>query len=187
MNKLFTIPAAKKIRLFTCLLLVGILLFTNKTYAKEDGQALFNAHCASCHNPGTATLIGPGLHGILKKQSREWIHTWVKNSQAFIKSGDPDAQAIYNKFKVVMPPQPLNDKQIDAILAYIQNPPKSSSAAGGGTEAAAAKKTKPQKTPIYIIFTLVAVLLILRGMSLGIPYISPVLPDNVAGKAECCH
>ncbi|MDT3738751.1 MAG: sulfite exporter TauE/SafE family protein [Candidatus Kapabacteria bacterium] len=34
----------------------------------------------------------------------------------------------------------------------------------------------------------VAVLMILRGMSLGIPYISPQLPDKVvSGKASCCH
>lgn len=34
----------------------------------------------------------------------------------------------------------------------------------------------------------VAVMMILRGMSLGIPYISPVLPDKVVKEApECCH
>ena len=38
--------------------------------------------------------------------------------------------------------------------------------------------------PIGVAF--IAVLLILRGLSLGIPYISPVLPDNVVKKADCC-
>lgn len=34
----------------------------------------------------------------------------------------------------------------------------------------------------------VAVLMILRGMSLGIPYISPQLPDKVMSeKSSCCH
>ena len=34
----------------------------------------------------------------------------------------------------------------------------------------------------------VAVLMILRGMSLGIPYVSPQLPDKVvSGQASCCH
>lgn len=33
----------------------------------------------------------------------------------------------------------------------------------------------------------VAVILILRGMALGIPYISPVLPDHVKEKPKCCH
>jgi sulfite exporter TauE/SafE len=33
----------------------------------------------------------------------------------------------------------------------------------------------------------VAVILILRGMALGIPFISPVLPDHVQEKAKCCQ
>ena len=32
----------------------------------------------------------------------------------------------------------------------------------------------------------IACLLILRGMSLGIPYISPVLPDKIEKKHDCC-
>ena len=34
---------------------------------------------------------------------------------------------------------------------------------------------------------LVATLLILRGLSLGIPYISPALTDSINKKQECCH
>jgi hypothetical protein len=34
---------------------------------------------------------------------------------------------------------------------------------------------------------IVAVLLILRGLSLGIPYISPVLPSSICSGQECCH
>lgn len=33
----------------------------------------------------------------------------------------------------------------------------------------------------------VAIMLILRGMSLGIPYVSPKLPVSVEQKADCCH
>ena len=35
--------------------------------------------------------------------------------------------------------------------------------------------------------SIVAVILILRGMSLGIPYISPVLPDHLKEKPNCCQ
>ncbi|ROL59343.1 sulfite exporter TauE/SafE family protein [Bacteroidetes/Chlorobi group bacterium ChocPot_Mid] len=34
---------------------------------------------------------------------------------------------------------------------------------------------------------LVAVILILRGLSLGIPFVSPVLPDHVSEKGKCCQ
>jgi len=33
----------------------------------------------------------------------------------------------------------------------------------------------------------IGIVLILRGMSLGIPYLSPALPDKVGHQAECCH
>jgi len=35
---------------------------------------------------------------------------------------------------------------------------------------------------------IVAVLLILRGLNLGIPFISPILPDTVISEGgSCCH
>jgi uncharacterized protein len=40
---------------------------------------------------------------------------------------------------------------------------------------------------IPVGIAIVAIILILRGMSLGIPYISPDLPDQVEKKTECCH
>lgn len=40
---------------------------------------------------------------------------------------------------------------------------------------------------IPVGIAIVAIILILRGMSLGIPYISPKLPDQVQQKTECCH
>jgi len=39
---------------------------------------------------------------------------------------------------------------------------------------------------IPVGISIVAVLLIMRGMSLNIPYISPVLPEHVKEKVECC-
>lgn len=40
---------------------------------------------------------------------------------------------------------------------------------------------------IPVGIAVVAVILILRGLSLGIPYISPVLPDQVSEKGKCCQ
>jgi sulfite exporter TauE/SafE len=39
--------------------------------------------------------------------------------------------------------------------------------------------------PIYLV--IMATLLILRGLNLGIPYISPVLSDKEAKAEKCCH
>lgn len=40
---------------------------------------------------------------------------------------------------------------------------------------------------IPVGIAVIACLLILRGMSLGIPYVSPVLPDKIVKEADCCH
>ncbi len=40
---------------------------------------------------------------------------------------------------------------------------------------------------IPVGITIVAILLIMRGMSLNIPYVSPVLPEHVKEKPSCCE
>src|SRR5680860_1734556 len=51
-----------------------------------NGKSLFNSLCAACHKPYSKS-IGPALHGIIDKQSIEWITSWVHNSSAKIASG----------------------------------------------------------------------------------------------------
>ena len=82
------------------------------------GKELFNTLCAACHKLD-GNSIGPALRGIGEKRDAEWLHKWIKNSQALIASGDEHAVAIYNEFnQVAMPPFPqLSDADIDNILA----------------------------------------------------------------------
>lgn len=47
-------------------------------------------------------------------------------------------------------------------------------------------RNKLNKLVPYAI-VLVGVILILRGMNLGIPFISPILPETVIEKGSCCH
>jgi len=89
----------------------------------EKGKKLFKANCAACHNVGTKKVVGPGLQDVGEKYEREWLGKWIKNSGELIASGDADANAIFNEFnKSIMPPQAVNDADIDAILEYIANP-----------------------------------------------------------------
>ncbi|MBL4593950.1 MAG: c-type cytochrome [Flavobacteriales bacterium] len=103
----------------------------------EVGKKLFKANCAACHNVGTKVVVGPGLQGVNDKYDREWLGKWIKNSGELIASGDADANAIFGEFKKsIMPPQAVNDEDIDAILSYIANPGTNEVAvvedAGGG-------------------------------------------------------
>ena len=75
------------------ILLFSILLSTlipagNNLYA-QDGKALFQSDCASCHNPikdGT----GPALKGVSERvPDKALLHAWVHNNQNVLKTGNP--------------------------------------------------------------------------------------------------
>ena len=103
--------------------LVLAIAFTLPTYAQETdvdkGKSLFNMNCAACHKLNKRA-VGPALAGVSQKYEKEWLYSWIKNSMAMVKSGDPQAVAIYEEYnKSVMTAFPqLSNEDIDNILAY---------------------------------------------------------------------
>lgn len=89
------------------------------------GKSLFNANCAACHKLNK-NLIGPALAGVSAKYEKEWLYTWIKNSNAMIKSGDERAVAIWEEWnKAAMNAFPqLSNMDIDNILAYTDYKPE---------------------------------------------------------------
>jgi cytochrome c551/c552 len=105
-----------------------ILLSTVKIFAappSDEGKALFNNRCASCHNVNK-DLTGPALAGIDERRSIEWIINFVHSSQKVIKSGDKDAVAVYEKFnKIPMPDHTdLSETNIKSIVDFIKTETK---------------------------------------------------------------
>lgn len=106
-------------------LITGIffILFSFNNIAKaEDGKSLFTGKCASCHTLGK-DATGPNLQGVLGRwnNNKANLRAWVKNSGAYLKTGDKYATEVYNKFgKQAMTAfeGQLDDKQIDAIIEY---------------------------------------------------------------------
>ncbi len=99
-----------------------LLVFSFQIVKAQDGEALFNANCKSCHSPGADKVIGPGLKDIEKRRNKEWLHSWIKNSAAVIKSGDAYAVKLFEDYnKVGMPAQNLSVAEIDAVLDYVKN------------------------------------------------------------------
>ncbi|MEX0966135.1 MAG: c-type cytochrome [Bacteroidia bacterium] len=89
-----------------------------------DGQLLFKKNCTQCHKLGSA-LIGPDLLGIRERKSEEWLIRFIQNSQAVIESGDEYAVALFEQYNnVIMPPQPLNEDEVAAVLDYIDEEEK---------------------------------------------------------------
>ena len=103
----------------TLVFLITGFLFT-LTSSAQDGHALFQANCASCHKVN-AKLVGPALAGVEDRwPDKKELHAWIRNNQQVIKSGYPYAVSLYNEYKVSMTTFPsFTDKDIDAILTYI--------------------------------------------------------------------
>ena len=60
----------------------------------------------------------------------DWLKRWILNNEKLIKSGDAYANKIYNengKAAMTVFEGQLTDKDVDAILDYIKNPPADNS------------------------------------------------------------
>jgi cytochrome c551/c552 len=126
--------------LLSAIVLMVSLSLTSLVQA-QDGKALFNQKCASCHAIDKA-LVGPALKGVEDRwDDKAMLYEWVRNSAAVIKKGYPRAVAVYNEYnKVQMTAFPeLKNEDIDAILGYINT--------GGAKAAAAADATAAGGTP----------------------------------------
>lgn len=123
-----------------------LLIFTNTLKAQEDtatanevvesteetadlggdpveGRQLFNSNCAACHQLDRKA-IGPALRGVAEKYDKEWLYSWIKDSQALIAAGDPIAVALFEEYNgSVMQAFPLlTETDLDNIVAYTSQP-----------------------------------------------------------------
>jgi len=118
------------------ILLAFVLAFSisNSTFAATNalptqaidtaaGKALFKANCASCHKL-YKKRTGPALFEVGDKYDQEWLYSWIKNSQAVVKSGDAQAVKIFEEYNgSVMTAFPqLSNGDIDNIIAYTYTP-----------------------------------------------------------------
>ena len=120
-------------KIFKLLLIVAV--FTPGLWC--SGEDSFKV-CAACHSIGEGPRVGPDLKGITARRSMAWIMKFVKSSQTLIKSGDPEAVAVFKKFNnIPMPDMPLSDAQIQEVMEYID------SKSGGSKSAPAPKVVRP--------------------------------------------
>ncbi|MFT4203297.1 MAG: c-type cytochrome [Chitinophagaceae bacterium] len=141
----------------------SLVFFVSSTSLRaQDGKALFQANCASCHSL-TKVLTGPALQGVESRwPDRKALHAWILNSSAYLKTGDKYANDLFNQYgKTVMTAfqGTLDAKEIDAILDYIKT---SKPAAAGTTGAAATDESKgDDNTLFYGIITVVLAIAVL--------------------------
>jgi cytochrome c553 len=102
------------------------------------GKQLFQQQCASCHAVHFEGDQGPALGSIAKRHSRDWLFSFIRNSQRVVQQGDPYATRLFYEYdEQVMVPMPfLTDNEIESVLAYVtfvSSSPSSMSGANGRT------------------------------------------------------
>jgi cytochrome c551/c552 len=103
------------------LLLTGITFFICAQLSiAQDGKALFNANCASCHKMDK-DLTGPALLGVGDRwSSTDLLKTWIKNWPEAVATGDPYAVKMKDWSPSAMNLFPnLSDGELDALVTYI--------------------------------------------------------------------
>lgn len=142
----------------------GIILFLSFTLGvsanAQDGKTLFQTNCAACHAVHKK-LTGPALAGVEDRwPDKAKLRSWIKNSAAFLKTGDKYANDLYTEYnKTAMNLFPaLTDKEIDDMLAYIKTVPAPGAVAPGAATAPAADG---DNTLLFGILTLVLAVVVL--------------------------
>lgn len=161
-----------RVSLKALLSLIFTVFIFSSTLKAQDGEKLFKQNCAVCHaSHSDQMLTGPGLKGVFDRVPKgDWITKWIINNEKMIKSGDAYANQIYAKYgKAAMTvfEGQLNEKDVDAILAFVKGPDPAlknvvatSNAASGD---AVAEESKGVIEPLYLILGSIVILAILLG------------------------
>ncbi len=123
------------------LLLLGTVYWVQAAppgQSAEEGRAIFEAKCASCHTVGGGDGVGPDLIGVAEQRDPAWLARWLDEPDVMLAEGDSIATELLEKYNgIPMPNQNLSQAEIDALLAYL-----------GAAEAAEVPAEDTQKTEL---------------------------------------
>ncbi|MBK6884931.1 MAG: c-type cytochrome [Flavobacteriales bacterium] len=153
-----------------------LFLFSGIAHAQPEdadlyatGEKLFKGNCGACHKPDK-DLTGPAMKGARERwDGKGDIYAWVKNSSAYLKTGNPYANEVFAKWnKSLMTAQALSNEEIDAILYYADNyAPKTPAPSPGGETAATPGAGDSDMGSNWPWLAVIALLLLVVGISLS--------------------
>jgi cytochrome c551/c552 len=142
--------------------LTALFLFSADFSMAQDGKALFQSDCASCHNP-IKVVTGPALKGVTSRvPDQKLLHSWIRNNAAVLATGNKyfnDLYVQFNKTPMNTFPQ-LTDAEIDAILKYVETYPEPGTGGKGGP-APETNLNESDNTLLYGILTLILAVIML--------------------------
>lgn len=103
----------------------GIGKFTDVKLGPVDdamaakGMIVFNAKCSACHKVTDQKVVGPGLLGVTKRRTPEWIMNQITNPVE-MEQKDPVGKALLEKHLTQMTFQNVTDDETRQILEYFR-------------------------------------------------------------------
>jgi len=83
----------------------------------DEGKALYELKCSSCHKLTDEKLVGPGWKGVTDRRTPEWIMNFVTNTDEMLNK-DEAAKGMLEVCLVRMPNQSLSDSDARNILEF---------------------------------------------------------------------
>jgi cytochrome c551/c552 len=85
-----------------------------------SGKNLFLENCVQCHAL-KETIVGPPLHNIHTRRSKEWLRQFIRDPEALVKQEDTTAIQLYKEYGFIMPAHDyLSQAEIDSIISYLE-------------------------------------------------------------------
>jgi len=134
------VSTIKAFRFSTLLALILAFVSFDASAQAIDGAKLFKSKCGSCHKIDKK-LIGPPLNVALENWDgdTEAMYVWVRNFSEAVEKGEAGDPRFARATEVVnYDPSAMNlfldldNEELDAIFAYIDNPVVAGAADGGG-------------------------------------------------------
>jgi len=96
-----------------------------------SGKQLFFSRtrggCAVCHKITEKKFVGPGLAGVSKKHSDEWLTAWIKDPRTVWSENNPETVKMKKRLgkedkelpgmKLL---KPLSDREANALVKYLK-------------------------------------------------------------------
>jgi mono/diheme cytochrome c family protein len=89
----------------------------------EEGQAIFQELCSSCHTVGGGDVVGPDLEGVTTRREQEWLTQWLLAPDEMLDQQDPIAVEMLAQFNnIPMPNFGLSTIDVANLIAYFETP-----------------------------------------------------------------
>lgn len=155
------IDQRRSVKTLIPLFLILILSSVNRLQA-QDGAQIFQSNCASCHAVNK-DLTGPRLAGVESRgpwSDRKQLYAWIHNPAKYMQT-DPYTQGLKQQYGgVVMTGFPqLSEKEIDAIIDYVNKAAAATPAAGGGASTADPSQVKYDESDNSILYGILTLIL----------------------------